>query len=149
MFCPTRAHFARFASYPIQINNICIIRFFKFLYVIKNEVKNFTYAPCTNRVFLIYHLKCKSEFGEIQSNYLVLKSVWRVVVWGCLPLDNLQIHSCLASQGCGMTVLVRSLNTAQSLLSSSSFLSSIKDVTTCTKTDTKWNHNGHNIWILV
>lgn len=54
--------------------------------------------------------------------------------WGRLPLDSLQIHSCLVSQGWGMRVLVRSLYIAQSLLSSSSFLSAMKDVTTCTKT---------------
>lgn len=56
------------------------------------------------------------------------------VVWRCLPRAILQIHSCLVSQGCGMRVLVRSVYTPQSLLSSSSFLSSMKDVTTWDKT---------------
>lgn len=70
--------------------------------------------------------------------------------WGFSPLDSLQIHSCLVSQGCGVTALVRSPYTAQSLRSSSSFLSSMKDVTTCTTTDTlDQNHDGCTLWPLL
>lgn len=62
-----------------------------------------------------------------------------------LPRDTLHIHSCLASQGCGVRVLVRSLYTAQSFRSSSSFLSSIKDVATCTKACINV-HLGNDFW---
>ncbi|TNN74514.1 hypothetical protein EYF80_015294 [Liparis tanakae] len=58
-------------------------------------------------------------------------------VWG---LSSVKAH-----EGCGKRALVRSLYTAQSLRSSSSFLSSMKDVTTCidTRDNTRMMAFGH------
>ena len=60
-----------------------------------------------------------------------------------VPLEIMQIHSCLVSQGWGRRTFVRSLYTAQLRLSSSSFLSSMKVDTTCTHMNTCTHTHTH------